>query len=119
VLPGKLKAYLALYCEFWNSLLADHRHEVGEDTSECKNCILEKMTAAMTRFERFCWNWYQSTVTEFSLKAGIVSDFFRSAVMSESTRELFIKALSAIDNAESYVAAERMKLAAAQARGEC
>jgi hypothetical protein len=103
--------YLGYYREYWNCLLQseDHTHEPGEDTSECYNCIMDKMIDKLSAFELACWNWYAENVTPFSAEHGIVRDTFRETGLKGVMRKMCLAAFSAIAQTFSAIQADMIK----------
>ena len=63
----------------------------------------------MSAFEIAAWNWYQGTVSTFSMQAGIVAEAFRDLKLKGKVRQMFMKALDMIHLSESAIMAERLK----------
>ncbi len=93
-----MTAFLGVYLDWGENQLKrqDHRHGEGEDRSRCPNCKVNGAAAEMSAFELAAWNWYQETVSPFTLKAGIVAEMFKGLGLTGETRALFFKALTGI-----------------------
>lgn len=93
-----MTAYLGLYADVRKYLLApdDHRHEVGEDTTRCRNCLLAREATKMSAFEAACWVWYQRNLTPFAFEAGLVSRLVERLGLDTARERFFLRAMNEI-----------------------
>lgn len=93
-----MTAYLVLYGDVRKYLLsaADHQHGVGEDTSRCRNCLLEREAAGMSAFERFVWTWYTRNVTPLVLESGMLGRMVERLGLDETRERMFMRGLNEV-----------------------
>ena len=104
-------AFLGVYEDWGESLLPpkEHRHEEGEDRSQCPNCKVNEAAGEMSAFELTAWNWYQETVSPFALEAGLVAEMFKGLGLAGKVQALFFKALNEIHRAFAQIRANMEK----------
>lgn len=102
-----MKAYLKLYQDTWPQVQdpADHKHEVGDNTDNCANCRLASAMDAFSSWELAVWRWYNETVTDFAMEAGIVAELFKDLQLGK-LRGLFLRGLSTIRNGLAVIHAQ-------------
>jgi hypothetical protein len=93
-----LTAYLGLYRDVRKYLLApdQHRHEVGEDVSKCRNCLLASKAREMSPFEAFCWTWTNRNVNATVIEAGLLGRALDKLGLSPIAERLLIRAVNDI-----------------------
>ena len=104
-----MKSYLSYYSEVWNLLTKEHEHQVGEDTSGCENCALERFVKEFTEFERFCHDWFFSYINQFTLEANLIEGLMREIKFREKEKTLFLKAMNMLYQTQLYIQNEQMK----------
>jgi hypothetical protein len=77
----------------------EHRHGVQEDRSRCPNCIVSESAAQMSEFEAAAWGWYWRNASGWAAKMGITAREFGRLRLRGSARDLFLQAMSKIENA--------------------
>ncbi len=89
---------------------------MGDDRSKCANCQLDEAGDEMSNFETAAWNWYWRTSTAYALKAGIVAQEFKGLRLKGKLKEMFLKAVSAVDQTVELIQADREQRARDAAR---
>ena len=82
--------------------------------SECYNCILDSLADRLSQFEVACWTWYNETVSQFAMEAGVVGEMFKDLKLT-ITKALFLKAMSEIHFAFSVIQADKQRQKKAEA----
>ncbi len=81
------------------------------EAGRCANCRLASEFVKMSAFEISAWNWYQDTVSDFALAAGLVADAFRDLRLRGKVRQMFMRCLEMIHVSETKIYAEKLKKA--------
>lgn len=84
-----------------------HRHEPGEDTSRCINCIADTLIGGMTPWETFCMGWYYANVNSFTLEAGLIGELMRDLRLRGIERILFLRALGMLYAGQQAIIQQR------------
>ena len=67
-----------------------------ERDCDCDECQLNEYRRRLTKFERFCWNWYFENINQFTLEAGIAGENIKELGLKGMMKNLFLRALNMI-----------------------
>lgn len=88
-----------------------HKHEEGESTERCPNCIAGRLVEDLTEFELFSLVWFREKVNQFAFDANLVGGLVKELGLEKETKTVFLAAVNLIYQND-------MKISEARARKE-
>lgn len=93
-----MEAYLGWYKNTWPKIrpAEEHRHEVGQDTSQCETCSLAEYERRLNDFERFCLVWFYRNFNAFTYRTGMIGDMIKALNLNENQKDVFLFAMNMV-----------------------